>query len=268
MHLKRIITALVAAPLFLVIIVYGTKPVFSLLVLLIAGIGLWEYFSICGKKGLHLPVGFGVFLGSCLILASCTFSFSLMICTLFLASALSLTYFMLHFRSYENVLSAAGIFITGIFYIPFFLSHFVLIRHLALGQIWIIFLLAVVFAGDTAAYYVGHLLGRHKLYTAVSPGKTIEGAAGGLAGSIGAAFLFRFYYFPWLSPALTLIIASTLGIFAQIGDLAESMLKRSAGVKDSGRILPGHGGVLDRMDGVIFACPLLFYELLFLLRGA
>lgn len=265
-HLKRVVTALITAPLLVLLILRGTEPVFSFLVLVIVSVGLWEYFSFAEKSGLSVPVWLGILLGTLIVLTSYRFSFPHMLFALVLAITISLTYFMLNFHTYGNPFCSAGIFITGLVYIPFFLSHLVFIRHLAMGRIWVIFLMAVVFAGDIAAYYVGSLLGRHKLYKSVSPGKTIEGAIGGLAASVATAYLFRIYLLDWLSPLQTLTIAITIAVTAQIGDLVESMLKRAVGVKDSGRILPGHGGMLDRMDGVIFSSPLLFYELLFFLR--
>jgi len=119
----------------------------------------------------------------------------------------------------------------------------------------ILLLLSVVWAGDTGAYFVGRALGRHKLYPAVSPKKTIEGALGGLAASMGAAVLIANLWMPELGPLHAALIGLVGGFAAQVGDLVESMIKRAAGVKDSGTLLPGHGGMLDRLDGVIFAFP-------------
>lgn len=119
----------------------------------------------------------------------------------------------------------------------------------------IILLLAVVWAGDTGAYFVGRAIGRHKLYPLVSPKKTIEGAIGGLAASVGVAALIAALWLPQLSVPHAVVIGLLGGMAAQIGDLAESLVKRACGVKDSGRLLPGHGGMLDRVDGVIFAFP-------------
>ncbi|PKN53858.1 MAG: phosphatidate cytidylyltransferase [Deltaproteobacteria bacterium HGW-Deltaproteobacteria-14] len=119
----------------------------------------------------------------------------------------------------------------------------------------IILLLAVVWAGDTGAYFVGRAIGRHKLYPLVSPKKTIEGAVGGLAASVGVAVLIAELWLPQLGAPHAVVIGLLGGTAAQLGDLAESLVKRACGVKDSGRLLPGHGGMLDRVDGVIFAFP-------------
>jgi phosphatidate cytidylyltransferase len=131
------------------------------------------------------------------------------------------------------------------------------------GYLWIFFLLAVIFASDTGAFYFGRLFGKHKLHETLSPGKTWEGAVGGVLSSIIIALCFLYLLRRYSLPLheiniciLTLVVV--LSIVEQIGDLAESMLKRSYGVKDSGNILPGHGGLLDRIDGLLFAIPVLY----------
>jgi phosphatidate cytidylyltransferase len=138
-------------------------------------------------------------------------------------------------------------------------SFFVLIWQLPQGVHWILLTIAVTALGDTAAYYVGSLWGRHKLLPKVSPNKTVEGAAAGLAGNVAGALMYGWLFFPtWLSFA-GLPLALLVGVAGQLGDLSESMLKRGAGVKDSGQLLPGHGGVLDRLDSLLFAAPVVFY---------
>jgi phosphatidate cytidylyltransferase len=126
------------------------------------------------------------------------------------------------------------------------------------GYIWVFFLLVVVFANDTGAFYLGKLFGKHKLHEAMSPGKTWEGAIGGVICSFLTAFwflrIFSLHPLDWSIFGLVL----ALSIVVPIGDLVESMLKRAHGVKDSGKILPGHGGILDRIDGLLFSIPLLY----------
>jgi len=119
----------------------------------------------------------------------------------------------------------------------------------------------VIFASDTGAFYFGRLFGAHKLYEAISPGKTWEGAVGGLFSSVIAAALFlRLVRLQPLNLEV-LILAFVLSVSGQVGDLTESMLKRNHGVKDSGHLLPGHGGILDRIDGLLFAIPILYVYL-------
>lgn len=261
---KRIITALIGAPVVLLIILYGSKLLFLVLVLAITLIGLLEYYGLAGKTGSAFPVWLGVILGCLLVTSSYNFSFPHMLATLVLIVLLTLSYYMLNYRSYHDVFQSVGLFVTGIVYIALCLSHLVLLRHI--GRAWVLFLLAVVFAGDTGAYYTGRCFGRRKLYPSVSPGKTVEGAIGGLAGSIAIGYVVKIHYLPWIDDWQAILMAATLGFAGQIGDLVESMIKRAVNVKDSGAILPGHGGILDRMDGVLFSAPVLFYEVLFCLR--
>lgn len=131
------------------------------------------------------------------------------------------------------------------------------------GDLWLISLLAVVFAGDTTAYLVGRKFGKTRLLEAVSPKKSVEGAVGGLVGS-GLAGLAMSFVIPGQDPVLLTAAAVVTGIFAQAGDLFESLLKRVADVKDSGTIMPGHGGILDRCDGVYFASPVYYVLVRFL----
>ena len=155
----------------------------------------------------------------------------------------------------------AGKTALGILYICLPLYLLMALKEFPKGNGWIFFILTVVFSGDTGAFYGGRFFGRHKLYPSISPGKTWEGSVGGLLASILAAL--PFFLFTHLSESvLTLIgLATCLSLAGQVGDLAESMVKRVHGVKDSGNILPGHGGVLDRIDGLLFAMPVLYFFL-------
>lgn len=125
----------------------------------------------------------------------------------------------------------------------------------AFGPASLLSLMVIVFAGDTGAYFAGRSLGRHKLYPLVSPKKTIEGSVGGLLASIGGGALSAWLLVPQIPQTDALLLGAACGLTAQIGDLAESMFKRASGTKDSGNLLPGHGGMLDRLDGVLFAGP-------------
>ena len=147
----------------------------------------------------------------------------------------------------------------AITYIGWMLGHGVLVRELPNGGPLVLLLLGVTWAGDSAAYFVGSTLGRTKLAPVVSPNKTVEGAAGQVVAAVIAAIALR----AWLVPEWTWVAAAVagvvLGVVAQIGDLAESVIKRSLGTKDTGGLIPGHGGVLDRLDSVLFNVPALYY---------
>ena len=156
-------------------------------------------------------------------------------------------------------MSRVGKVILGVMYVPLLMSHFILIRQEPEGIRWIFFILVLAFSGDIAAYYVGRGIGRRKLLPEVSPGKTVEGTIGLFAGSIIGCILFRQLFFPILPLLHTVILGLVGSVAGQLGDLCESALKRTAGVKDSGTLLPGHGGILDRLDCLMFITPFVYY---------
>jgi phosphatidate cytidylyltransferase len=131
------------------------------------------------------------------------------------------------------------------------------------GNAWCVAALTITWSNDTSAYFAGRFLGRHKLYPEVSPNKTWEGFAGGMVGSVIGMFIARGFFFPVFTVTDCLLLGVFGGIFGPMGDLVESMLKRAYGVKDSGRIIPGHGGILDRIDALLFNAPLVFVYVTF-----
>jgi phosphatidate cytidylyltransferase len=153
----------------------------------------------------------------------------------------------------------------GLLYLPLLLGHFIWLRYMPQGEQWVMWLLAVIFAGDTAAFYSGLAWGEKKLYPQVSPGKTWVGAAGGLAASLAVGVLLGRWLLPQMKVLNLVWLALLLALVGLLGDLFESMLKRQAHVKDASELLPGHGGMLDRLDSLLFAAPALVYIRLFLL---
>jgi phosphatidate cytidylyltransferase len=151
----------------------------------------------------------------------------------------------------------------SLLYIGFGFSHVVLLWPMAHGVFWLLLLTAITVASDTGAYYTGSLLGRTKMCPAVSPGKTWEGAAGGLCLAMVAAGLLSLSLAPFADPWRIAGLAAVLCAIGVLGDLLESVIKRASGVKDSGSLLAGHGGVLDRGDSLLLAAPLLYYLLFF-----
>lgn len=149
--------------------------------------------------------------------------------------------------------------ILALVYVVTFIAYLPLIRAGGNGFKWLLLFLFIVWAGDTGAYFVGRKYGKTKLYPLISPGKSVEGAGGGLASSVAIAILFKLVAFHDLGLLGAIVTALVVGVISQIGDLCESFFKRAYHIKDSGTILPGHGGILDRFDGVLFSLPVMYF---------
>lgn len=169
------------------------------------------------------------------------------------------SWFLLRFRDLNKVVGHLALLLFGLLYIPLLLGHMPLLRALPQGREWIFLILFIVMFCDTFAYFVGSAVGCKKLYAAISPNKSIEGACGGLVGSVLGSLLFKFLFFSQLGVTDAVLLGLGLGVIGQIGDLFESLLKRSSDVKDSGTMIPGHGGILDRLDSLLFAFPPAYY---------
>ncbi len=146
----------------------------------------------------------------------------------------------------------------GLIYLAFLPLYLVRLSHLHQGLGWVICFFFLIWVGDSLAYFAGKVWGKRKLYPAVSPKKTIEGAASGLVGGILTMAVAKISFLPHLRWVFVVLIATLVGIFAQMGDLCESLLKRAFDRKDSGSILPGHGGFLDRFDSLVFSLPVMY----------
>ncbi|MFZ3044598.1 MAG: phosphatidate cytidylyltransferase [Desulfatirhabdiaceae bacterium] len=258
-HLKRWITGLAALPILIWVISYSGVIGLSVVVALVSILALIEYFHItlkdsCVSVRLLLTVpgyAVGIFLITASHIQNPWITAMALMGNLVFVGAVSL-----YGYSRDPLMnSRAAMQIQGMVYIPLMLSSIVLIRSGQDGTIWIYFLLAVVFSGDIGALYVGTFLGKHKLCPSISPKKTIEGALGGLAANLMIGLTVKAFFLPTLSWGYTILLILLIGIAGQIGDLFESVLKRTAGIKDSGGILPGHGGMLDRIDALLFAGP-------------
>ena len=152
-----------------------------------------------------------------------------------------------------------GTSLLGILYVGFFTGHIVLLRTSEDGRAWVLFTVFSAMGSDTGGYFAGRAFGRHKLAPAISPGKTIEGTIGAVVGAMFIAWLCRMTFFPALAPREALVLGAAISVLAQLGDLCESALKRAFGAKDSGWIIPGHGGILDRLDSLLFPVVFAFY---------
>lgn len=155
-------------------------------------------------------------------------------------------------------LSAAAFFVFGLIYLVTGAGSLAGLFELPQRHFWIFLAIASTFMGDTMAFVFGKLFGKHKLLPEISPGKTVEGLLGGMLGGMLAALVVRVLFWPEFSLILVLLLGLGIALIGVIGDLAESLIKRAAGVKDSGRIIPGHGGILDRVDALLFTAPFVY----------
>lgn len=262
MHLKRWLTSLVALPFLIGLIYRGGPFLFLILILLVSLIALWEYFHIVYKNVLSpvpLIIPFtGYIIGTAIIFAVFYELFNIVLSLIAFNLIIVGLISVCRYKKDTSVLEMAAKQIQGIVYIPLFLSYLVLIRNGENGIEWIFLILVLIIMGDTGAFYAGTYLGKHKLSPFVSPGKTMEGAAGGLITNLLGGALFKYYFMPHLNWGFCLIFFICIGLAGQVGDLFESLFKRVSGVKDSGNILPGHGGILDRIDALLFASPVAY----------
>ena len=258
-HMKRVITSFIAILFLIGVIRYAPLWVFIILILFAALISLNEFYALIKPKIAEKIVFFNYVLTTILffsILANNNRSIALF--PFFVIVPLAFFIFT-YPKSHHKIGDIANV-IMGPFYICLPLVLLAIIARLPQGRMWIFFILVVIFAGDTGSFYCGKFFGKHKL-TQISPGKTWEGTIGGLIANIACAGLFGYVFFTSLSVISIMIVGIVLGISGQIGDLAESMLKRISNKKDSGKILPGHGGMLDRIDSLLFAVPVLYVYL-------
>ncbi|HBV87351.1 phosphatidate cytidylyltransferase [Desulfosporosinus sp.] len=257
---RRTMSALIGAPIFLGLIYLG-GPYTAFLVAVLTLLALREFLKIGVQMGVHAwyiqtTLATAVWLTSLFVGREEWIVTALLFWVVICLGRLALTY-------PKSPLSEVNYNLLSVIYAVVLLSHLYLLRELPRGLEWTFVTIFLVWATDTGAYLIGRQFGRHLLAPQVSPKKTVEGSVGGLLLSIVVAILC--WYLIGGSSWLTyVILAVVIGISAQIGDLFESALKRSAGVKDSGEIIPGHGGILDRFDSLIFALPLVYYGVILL----
>lgn len=264
--LLRIVSALVLVPLVLALVIYAGPGLFLVALGLLGTLCLYEYFTLVRRMGIPGQpwLGYAAFW---MMLSA--FGLNWLPATAILPVVLIAAFLAALWNPGTMRERALGMMATffGILYLGLTLLPAHRIRFEfggATGLRWMLILLAVVWIGDTAAMFAGKAFGRTLFSPRISPKKTNEGAIAGLLGGLAAAFLLQHFVFTDL-PRLHVLAASILvGVFAQLGDLAESLLKRAAETKDSSQLIPGHGGVLDRVDSLLFAFPVLYIYLLIL----
>lgn len=261
MHLKRWITGIVAVPIIYLLVAAG-GTVFALLIAAVSVLTLWEYYRAVFNTDAGGLVPWIPRLGLCLspVIVWTVYRGGMIHAPLIIAVDL-IVVAGLTLPLFKNDPQAPHLVarqVLGLVYISLSLSFLILIRSSEGGAQWIFWLLCIVAAGDTGAFYTGTYLGRHKLCPWVSPKKTIEGSIGGLAANVLVALVFKMILLPSAAVLSCIAFALAVGVAGQVGDLFASEFKRSAGIKDSGTLLPGHGGFLDRLDALLFASPLAY----------
>jgi len=256
---RRLLTAGVLIVVFVLILLFF--PIWPLCAVAIGVIWLagWEYYQMV-LPGTHVAERlFYLLLAALAPVAAARGDAGYLAASLSVPVLAISTLYLFRIASLEDRFKELSCAVFGVFYVSFLLSHFLLIRALPHGKAWLFLILIVTYIGDGAAYFAGTSVGTHPLYTLLSPKKTVEGAVAGLLGCVLAAYACKYTFFGSLSGTHAFWVALALGASGQVGDLVESLLKRSVHVKDSGTLLPGHGGILDRIDSILFAGPVGFY---------
>ncbi len=260
--MKRIIPGLVLALFWLFLLLKGTFLMFGAIIVVVAFIGSYEYAQMSLKDETNLfhssflsglfsfPVLWALFRPGSSNNAGLFVSFFLLAC-----------YLLYTYRGRDDNYGFMCRLLLGVVYVGFLTSHLLFLHALPNGNLWLIFLVGVTAGSDSAAYFCGRAFGKHKLCPNVSPNKTIEGAIGGLLGAVLISYLLAIWLLPSEQSIYVIALAIPLTVAGILGDLFESVLKRGTGVKDSGTILQGHGGILDRVDSMLFAGPILYYLL-------
>jgi phosphatidate cytidylyltransferase len=259
----RLLTAGALIPLLILAINWSNPVAVWGIVITATLLGLREFYNMTMPKEPAYERGFGVVLGLAFAASLYWVGGDVSIAVLTGCALASFLFYLFFYRDMETVARRVTAMLAGILYVALMLTFVALLKKRGPdGAAWVYITLTTTWFSDTGAYFAGRFIGPawpKKLYESVSPKKTIIGGIGGLAASFGALALAKAWYLPsltWLDCAAVAIPANLLG---QMGDLCESMLKRSVGVKDSGALLPGHGGMLDRIDALLFTAPYIYF---------
>lgn len=254
----RILSALVGIPIVIGSVYLG-GPWYALLLLLVVNLAIYEYSQICKNKGYLVFPALSHIVVTLLIFLVFLEEYNLIL-TLIMLTLLILFSTVLFNMNRFSIIDAA-LSLWGIIYLGVLFGYMLLLRMLPGGDLYTYMLLAGVWLHDTMAYFIGVKWGFNKLATTISPNKSVEGSLAGIGGTLILFFSAAILYpntIP-LSPLQAVILALGISVFAQLGDLMESALKRQLEIKDSGSIIPGHGGIMDRFDSLLVAAPFVYY---------
>ncbi len=259
--MKRILTTLVLLPVFIIIVVSKEIYYFALLTLTGAVLAELEYFKIVERMGVKVFKTVSMlwtlsFL--CVALWPQSLQLEILISAGFLLFVITCLFSKM---SPKEIFESVAMTLLGVFYIGFFLAYFIALKSQGdeRGKDLLLLLTFTVWAGDTMAYVVGSAIGKHKLAPKISPRKSWEGAAANVLISVITAYISSLTFIQRIDLKDALILGILISIVGQLGDLFESVLKRAANIKDSSNILPGHGGILDRIDSLVLTAPILYY---------
>jgi phosphatidate cytidylyltransferase len=262
--LPRLAVTVVGVPCLYLITLRG-GVFFALLVGLVILLGLHEFYQLMRSKGYQPFAALGYFCA--LVIAGYAWKQGVVVPLLLTASLMAIMVRELMRRDMRHALVHIGVTLFGIMYLGWLGGHLVMLRELpagagadpVLGAHMVFYTALVTWANDTGAYLAGVAFGRHPLLPRVSPKKTVEGAVGGLIGAALVGWLCARGFAVFVTPLVGALLGLVAGLAAQVGDLVESLLKRDAGTKDSAELIPGHGGILDRFDSLLFTVPVTYY---------
>ncbi|MBU4376478.1 MAG: phosphatidate cytidylyltransferase [Candidatus Omnitrophica bacterium] len=258
---QRIISSILVILLTILVIFFFPNWVFCAVATWFIGMSLFEFYSMVEKKNITVYKYLGTFLGILVpIFTYLEYNLKTEGAVVFSIVLFSVFIFARQFAKKDgsDILASTAITLFGILYISWFFSFLIKLKYLPLGNNLVVFLLLLTEGGDAGAYFIGSAAGKHLLIPRISPKKSVEGAIGGFVTTLVLAALSK-PFFPNISMQQLLIAGLLIGIIAPIGDLTESLFKRDCGVKDSGECLPGLGGVLDMIDSLLLAAPLLYF---------
>ena len=269
--MRRIITAAVLLPILIAsILISWLQPLFVLLAAAALVLGLYEFWSLARRRQMKPDVAMGYLAAAGLFTVFYfadpapgrgldTLTLLLILIALTVGVLIACT---LRGTPFDTMIASSGATILGVLYVVLLGGHLVAVRtgfDQTLSAHLLSFFFMVIMGSDTGAYYVGRAFGKHKLAPSISPGKTWEGVAGGLAASFLMATIAHFWFFIDLPLKWAVSLGAVMSVVGVFGDLTESALKRGAGAKDAANILPGHGGLLDRLDSLLFNAPVIYY---------